>query len=227
MLQLPTSWQSNIWEEFQKSYMKNIASFICQETKTWKTIYPKVEDIFNALKYTNFKDAKVVILGQDPYHGAWQAHGLSFSVLDWVNIPPSLRNIYKELENECFLKYKDWWRSNDVSGNLEHWAKQWVLLLNSVLTVEVWKPASHSKIWWQKFTDTIIKTISKEKEWVVFLLWWAYAIGKQEFIDEEKHLVLTSPHPSPFSAYKWFHWNNHFIKCNSYLEEKWDSKIEW
>jgi uracil-DNA glycosylase len=170
---------------------------------------------------------KVVIIGQDPYHGADQAHGLSFSVPEWVKIPPSLRNIFKELEKEWFSSPSRNGDRVETSGSLVPWARQWVLLLNSVLTVEAWRPASHSKIWWQNFTDEIIKIISAEKKWVVFLLWWAFAIWKQELIDSEKHLILTSPHPSPFSAYKWFFWNMHFLETNKYLKQLWKSEIKW
>ena len=227
MFQLPPSWQSHIWEEFEKDYLKNIESFLMEEINAWKTIYPKVDDIFNTFKYTDFNDVKVVILGQDPYHGEWQAHGLSFSVQPWVKVPPSLKNIYKEIETQGFMCEAKKWENNEISWNLESWAKQWVLLLNSVLTVEASKPASHSKIWWQEFTDTVIKTISKEKKWVVFLLWWAFAIWKQKLIDDTKHLVLTSPHPSPFSVYKWFYGNMHFLESNEYLQENCMKEIIW
>lgn len=223
-MQLPKSWQKHLASECSKSYMQDIQDFLITEKKAWKTVYPKSEDIFNALKYCSFEDTKVVILGQDPYHGPGQAHGLSFSVSNWVKLPPSLKNIYKEIESEWFLREDG---GKQVSWNLEPWAKQWVLLLNSVLTVEASKPASHSKIWWQNFTDTIIETISNEKKWVVFLLWWAFAISKQKLIDSEKHLVLTSPHPSPFSVYKWFYGNNHFIDTNRYLETNWKAPIKW
>lgn len=227
MLQLPKSWLPHIWEELKKDYMKDIDSFFREEIKAWKTIYPDSKNIFNAFKYTDFEKIHVVILGQDPYHGAWQAHGLSFSVLDWVKVPPSLKNIYKEIESQGFPSPSRRGGWGEVSGNLETWARQWVLLLNSVLTVEAWKPASHSKIWWQQFTDTVIKTISDKKKWVVFLLWWAFAIGKQELINTDKHLVLTSPHPSPFSVYKWFYGNMHFLETNKYLQENWKKEIIW
>ena len=221
MKQLPTSWFPYLWSEMEKEYMKDIQSFLEQESLAWKTIYPGVKDIFNAFEYTSFEDIRVVILGQDPYHGQDQAHGLSFSVPTWMKIPPSLRNIYKELENEF------WSRNTSDNGNLEPWTKQWVLLLNSVLTVEAWKPASHSKIWWQNFTDEVIKTISDKKTWVVFLLWWAFAIWKQELINSEKHLILTSPHPSPFSAYKWFFGNMHFKMVNEHLKKQGWVEIKW
>jgi len=221
MIQLSESWLKHIWWEFEKDYMKEIQSFLAGEIQSWKSIYPHAKDIYNAFNYTSFDDVHVVILGQDPYHGPWQAQGLSFSVPNWVKVPPSLKNIYKEIEDEFGIK-KDF-----SNGNLQSWAEQWVLLLNSVLTVENSKPASHSKIWWQKFTDTVIQTISNKKKWVVFLLWWAFAVWKQELIDDDAHLILTSPHPSPFSVYKWFYWNMHFLKCNEYLQENWKKEIVW
>jgi uracil-DNA glycosylase len=201
--------------------MKEIKSFLVSEISKWKVIYPNPRDIFNALNYCKFEDTKVVIIGQDPYHGPNQAHWLSFSVRDSVKVPPSLQNIYKELEDEFWIK-KDF-----SNGNLENWTKQWVLLLNSVLSVEAWSPASHSKIWWQNFTDEIIKVVSSEKSWVVFLLWWAFAIGKKDLVDSTKHLVLTSPHPSPFSVHKWFFGNMHFLETNEYLEQNWKEWINW
>jgi len=201
--------------------LKDIKQFLVSEISSGKQIYPHPKDIFSAFNYTSFGDLKVVIIGQDPYHGPWQAHGLSFSVPKWIKVPPSLKNIYKELEDEF------WEKMDFKNGNLEPWTKQWVLLLNSVLTVESWQPASHSKIWWQNFTDEVIKTISDKKDWIVFLLWWAFAIWKNKLIDQKKHLVLTSPHPSPFSVHKWFFWNMHFLETNEYLEENWKSIIDW
>jgi len=215
------SWKKYLSEELEKPYMKDIEEFLLSEKKNWKIIYPQSDDILNALNYCDFDDVKVVILWQDPYHGEWQAHWMSFSVQDWVRVPPSLKNIYKEIEGELRIE------KNKENWNLEWRAKQWVLLLNSVLTVEAWKPASHSKIWWQQFTDTIIRTISQEKRWVVFLLWWAFSIWKQELLDGKKHLILTSPHPSPLSVYKWFYGNMHFKKCNEYLEKNNKSIIRW
>lgn len=220
-IKLNKSWRKHLKWEFEKQYMKDIKSFLATEIDAGKTIYPHPKDIFNALNSCDFHDIKVVILGQDPYHWAKQANWLSFSVRDWVKVPPSLQNIYKELEDEFWIK-KDF-----TNGNLEPWAQQWVLLLNSVLSVEASKPASHSKIWWQNFTDKIIQTISDKKQWVVFLLWWAFAIWKKELIDESQHLVLTSPHPSPFSAYKWFYGNMHFQKCNTYLQKQRKKEILW
>ena len=215
MTQLSPSWKSAIWSELNKQYFLDIQNFLKSEIKSAKTIYPQQDDIFNALKLTDFNDIKVVILGQDPYHGPWQAHGLSFSVQEWVKVPPSLKNIYKEI-----------WVDRE-SWDLTSWAKQWVLLLNAILTVEAWQPASHSKIWWWNFTDEIIRQISAKQEWVIFLLWWAFAGAKKELIDINKHLILTAPHPSPLSAYKWFFWCWHFTQVNEYLKEKWESEIMW
>ncbi len=221
MIQIEKSWLKYLGLEFEKQYMKDIKKFLKNEIQSWKIIYPHPKDIFNALNSCSFDDTKVVILGQDPYHGPWQAHGLSFSVQQWVKVPPSLQNIYKELEDEFGI------RKDFSNGNLEAWAQQWVLLLNSVLTVEAGSPASHSKIGWQQFTDTIIETLSREKSWLVFLLWGAYAIGKKDLIDPQKHLILTSPHPSPFSVHKWFFWNMHFLECNEYLQEQNKKEIIW
>jgi len=215
MIQLSPAWKQVIWSEFNKQYFKDIQDFLVSEKDSGKIIYPDNKNIFNALNITDFNDIKVVILGQDPYHWTWQAHGLSFSVQDWVKIPPSLRNIHKEI----WVERK--------SGNLTSWAEQWVLLLNAILTVEAWQPASHSKIWWWKFTDEIIRQISLKREWVIFLLWWAFAQQKKELIDSDKHLILTAPHPSPFSAYKWFFWCWHFTQLNEYLKNKWEEEIEW
>lgn len=220
MLQIPKTYQDILSEEIKKDYFKKIISFLDSEKKSWKIIYPEEKNIFNALKLTNFEDVKVVILGQDPYHWEWQAHGLSFSVPEWIKPPPSLKNIFKEIQSDI-------WEHKISGWNLANWAKQWVLLLNAVLSVEKGKAASHSKIWWQNFTDEIIKQISDKKENVVFLLWWAFAQSKENLIDNSKHLVLKTTHPSPFSAYRWFLWSKHFSKTNNYLEKKWIKKIVW
>ncbi len=220
-IKLPNSWLKYLKWEFKKPYFKEIKTFLEKEIKNWKTIYPHPKNIFNALNTTSFDDVKVVILGQDPYHWVNQAHWLSFSVPNWVTPPPSLKNIYKEIENDLKIK-KDF-----TNWNLTSWAKEGVLLLNAILTVEAKKPASHSKIWWQNFTDKIIKTISKEKKWVIFLLWWNFAKQKELLIDSDKHYILKAPHPSPFSAYSWFFWCKHFSKTNKILEKNWKQKINW
>ena len=216
MLKIPSSWSEILKLETEKEYYKNIIDFLNSEKKDWKIIYPEEKNIFNALELTKFEDIKVVILGQDPYHQKWQAHWLSFSVPDWVKIPPSLRNIYKEL-----------WKLNEQNWDLTSWAKQWVLLLNAILTVEDSKPASHSKIGWEKFTDNIISQISEKKENVVFLLWWAFAKSKAKLINSEKHLILETSHPSPLWSYRWFLWSKCFLECNEFLEKKGTKKIIW
>lgn len=221
MKKLNNSWLKILEKEFEKNYFKEIKKILETEKKTKKIIFPAEENIFSALNSTKFENIKVVLLWQDPYHGEWQAHWLSFSVAKWIKIPPSLRNIYKEIESDLGIK-KDY-----ENPNLESWAKQWVLLLNAVLTVEKWQPASHSKIGWQNFTDEIIKQISDKKENVVFLLWWAFAQWKKSLIDEKKHLILKTTHPSPFSAYRWFLGSKHFSKTNDYLEKNWKEKINW
>ena len=172
MLEFTISWSIYLNSELDKPYMKNIWSFLEGVIKAWKTIYPDSQNIFNALNTTSIDDVKVVILWQDPYHWVNQAHWLSFSVQEWVKSPPSLKNIFKEIK-------EDIWTPIPESWDLSKWANQGVLLLNSILSVEVSKPASHSKIWWQDFTDEIIKTISKERNGVIFLLWWAYAQNKR------------------------------------------------
>lgn len=220
MIQLHESWLTYLWEEFEKPYFKKIKEFLETEIKAGKIIYPHPKNIFNALNTTHFDNVKVVIIGQDPYHGPGQAHGLSFSVQDWVRQPPSLKNIFKEINN-------DLWKEIPESWNLTRWAKQGVLLLNAVLTVEASTPTSHANIGWQTFTDEVIKTISREKSWVVFLLWWAYAQNKKELIDTSKHFVLEAPHPSPFSAHRWFLGCKHFSKTNEILKKQWQKDIIW
>lgn len=184
------------------------------------TIYPPKELIFRALELTPFENIKVVILGQDPYHGEGEANGLAFSVNKGVELPPSLRNIYEELKSDMGIKIPN-------HGDLTSWAKQGVLLLNSVLTVEKDKPASHRNIGWEEYTDSIIKKISDKKENIVFILWGKYAQSKKDFIDERKHLVISSPHPSPFSANKGFFGSKPFSKTNTYLKSKGKKEIDW
>lgn len=216
-------------EQFELPYFSQIKHFLLAEKQAGKTIYPAWANIFKAFDLTPWDKVKVVILWQDPYHGVGQAMGLSFSVPEWVTLPPSLKNIYKELELEglitpdpSLLK-----RGDQRSGDLTRWAEQWVLLLNSILTVRAGEAASHSKIGWQQFTDEVIRTISEQKSGVVFLLRGNYSIGKKALIDQTKHHVLTSVHPSPLSAYNGWFGCNHFRLCNEYLEKNGNSPIQW
>jgi len=188
-------------------------------SSVWGTFHP--ENLFQAFWLTPFSQVKVVILGQDPYHGPGQAHGLCFSVPDDVKLPPSLQNIYKEIETDLGVK-KDF-----QSGNLEAWAKQGVFLINAILSVVAHNPASHRARGWEKFTDTVIKTISEKRDHVAFVLWGNYARGKKNLIDIKKHLVLEAPHPSPFSAFSGFFGSRPFSQINSYLREHGQSEIEW
>ncbi len=210
-IKIDNSWKKILFDEFQKDYFLEIKKKLINDINNWKVIYPKWSDIFNAFNQTSFDNVKVVILWQDPYHWEWESHWLCFSVQDWIKIPPSLRNIFKELQSdiEGFVVPNSW--------NLEYWAKQWVLLLNSSLTVIKDNPNSHKDIWRQFFTDTMIKKLSLEKKWLVFLLRWAYAQTKIPLIDQAKHLILQTTHPSPFSAHKGFLWSKHFSKTNDYL----------
>lgn len=212
-------WDDILKEEINKEYFKNILVFLREEYLN-KEIFPPQNEIFKAFTLTSFKDLKVVILGQDPYHGEGQAEGLSFSVKEGIKKPPSLKNIYKEL-------YDDLGVSETSSGSLKSWAKEGVLLLNSVLTVEKDKAASHKTLGWDKFTDTVIKKISAEKEHVVFILWGNFAKGKEAFIDNDKHFVITSSHPSPFSAYSGFFGSKPFSKTNLFLKSKAIKEINW
>ena len=212
---LEKSWNKILKTELEKTYFKEIEKKLEEDYNTWITIYPKKEDIFKAFEKTSFEEVKVVILWQDPYHWEWQAQGFCFSVPEWTKLPPSLKNIYKELWNE------------NTNWDLTKWTKQWVFLLNAILTVQAWKPASHAKIGWEKFTDKVIETISNEKDWVIFLLWWAFAQSKKKLIDTSKHIVLETSHPSPFSAHKWFLWSWCFKEVNKILKERWEKEIDW
>lgn len=221
MINIDPSWKSFFNEEQKKRYYIDIMQFLISEQQQNKTIYPPQEDIFNAFNYCAKNDIKVVIIGQDPYHDKGQAHGLSFSVQPYVKIPPSLRNIYKEL-------------SSDIPGFeipnhgfLKSWAEQGVLLLNTSLTVQAHKPASHSKIGWEIFTDSVIKHINNELNSLVFLLWGSHAQTKSVFIDESKHKILKSAHPSPFSAHRGFLGNKHFSETNKWLKEHNIKEINW
>ena len=214
------NWKEWIATEQKKDYFKNLSDFIKEERKQYK-IYPPETEVFQAFNWCDLDNVKVVILGQDPYHGLGQANGLAFSVNDGITFPPSLRNIFIEVE-------KDTGEPIPIGGNLERWAKQGVLLLNDVLTVREKQPGSHQKKGWEQFTDAVIEKLSDEKEGLVFLLWGNYAQKKGKKIDATKHLVLTSGHPSPMSANqgKWFG-NQHFSKTNAYLVQHNKTPIEW
>lgn len=220
MVNLEASWLNHLEHEFSKDYMVNLKSFLQTELESGKVIYPHGKDIFNAFNLATFNNLKVVVIGQDPYHGPGQAHGLSFSVKPGVRVPPSLVNIYKELQDDVGM-------SIPTHGHLESWAKQGVLLLNSTLTVERSKAASHQKKGWEEFTDTVIDVINKEKENIVFLLWGSPAQRKGARVDQSKHLVLKAPHPSPLSAYRGFFGCKHFSQANKYLESKGIAAINW
>lgn len=218
-VKIEASWQEALKTEFDKTYFQDLTAKIKNLYQT-NTIYPHPKNIFNAFNLCPFLQVKVVILGQDPYHGPSQAHGLSFSVPDGVKTPPSLQNIYKELHDDI---------GKDIpnSGNLEHWAKQGILLLNATLTVQASEAGSHQGLGWETFTDSVIKTISDKKEHIVFILWGKYAGAKASLIDKNKHLILLAPHPSPFSAYTGFFGSKPFSKTNSYLKEHGLEIINW
>jgi uracil-DNA glycosylase len=220
-LTLESSWLEQLKDEFEKEYMIRLKTFLTEEKQNGFTIYPKGADIFNAFNQTPFAQLKVVILGQDPYHGANQAHGLSFSVQKGVNPPPSLKNIYKELLTDIpgFVLPNH--------GDLTYWAQQGVLLLNATLTVRAASPGSHQKKGWEIFTDTVIRKISEEKEGVIFLLWGKFAQAKTELIDEGKHHVLKAAHPSPYSADSGFFGCKHFSKTNAVLVKDGRAPIDW
>lgn len=214
-------WQEFIKKEQQKTYYKNLQQFIDQEITAGKSIYPSEEDRFKAFSLTELKNTKVVILGQDPYHGEGQAHGLSFSVPKGVKLPPSLRNIYKELADDLC------WDNLPENGDLSEWAKQGVLLINTVLTVEKSNAGSHAKRGWEQFTNNVIQHINDNNEGVVFLLWGSYAIKKSTLIDSNKHHILTAVHPSPLSAYRGFFGCQHFSKTNNLLIVQNKTPINW
>lgn len=218
-VRIEESWKKHLAPEFEKPYFIQLTDFVRYAYQT-STVYPAAKNIFNAFEHTPFDKVKVVIIGQDPYHGPNQAHGLSFSVPDGQKIPPSLVNIYKEIENETGKKMP-------ASGNLTRWADQGVLLLNATLTVESGKAASHQGHGWEEFTDAVIRELNEKGEHLVFILWGAPAQRKGRFIDRNKHLVLESPHPSPLSAYRGFFGNNHFSKANDYLTAHHQKPIEW
>jgi uracil-DNA glycosylase len=217
---LDPSWNQRLLPELEQPYMQNLRGFLADEKKAGNLIYPPGPEIFNALNTTPFDNVKVVILGQDPYHGPGQAHGLCFSVQPGVRTPPSLQNIYKELNRDMGLSIPN-------HGTLTHWADQGVLLLNSTLTVQATLAGSHQNKGWETFTDKIIEHINHEKEHVVFLLWGRYAQKKGAVIDTQKHCVLKTTHPSPLSAYRGFLGCRHFSQTNAYLQQHGLTPIEW
>ena len=214
------SWKQELKEEFEKEYFKGLVGFLKQEKANGKVIYPPGKQIFNAFNFTPFGNVKVVIIGQDPYYNFGQAHGLCFSVLDGVKVPPSLVNIFAEINNDLNIPVPK-------SGNLEKWAKQGVLLLNAALTVEAEKPMSHSKAGWQFLTDSVIEHVSKNRDKVVFLLWGAFAQNKEALIDSNKHKILKAVHPSPLSAHRGFLGCKHFSQANNWLVENGLPTIDW
>lgn len=219
-VKIEASWKEVLESEFRKSYFTQIADHLKIEKQQGKTIYPAGSLIFHAFDKTPFQNVKVVILGQDPYHGPRQAHGLSFSVQKGIQPPPSLVNIFKELQNDVGMLIPD-------HGNLEKWSGQGVLLLNASLTVRAQEPMSHSKIGWHYFTNSVITKISDQRKHVVFMLWGKFAQEKEALIDTKKHLVLKSAHPSPLSANAGFFGNRHFSKANAYLIQHCIDPINW
>jgi uracil-DNA glycosylase len=219
-VKLEAGWKAALREEFEKPYMRELGDFLRSEKAAGKEIYPPGPLIFNALNSTPLAQTKVVIIGQDPYHGPGQAHGLCFSVQPEVKTPPSLLNIYKELKRDLNIDIPS-------HGNLQRWAEQGVLLLNTSLTVEHGIAGSHAKIGWQAFTDKVIEVVSQQQERLVFLLWGAHAQSKEKLIDVSKHLVLKSVHPSPLSAHRGFIGNGHFSRCNKFLQQHDLSPIDW
>ncbi|RLD24977.1 MAG: uracil-DNA glycosylase [Bacteroidetes bacterium] len=212
-------WKEILWEEFQSSYFSDLKKFLVEEKKN-HTIYPPGNLIFNAFKHTPFDELKAVILGQDPYHGTGQAHGLCFSVPPGIRQPPSLVNIFKELHSDLDIPIPQ-------HGNLENWADQGIMLLNATLSVRAGQAGSHQNKGWETFTNRVIEVISAQKSRVVFLLWGKYAQAKESLIDGQKHLVLKAAHPSPFSAHNGFMGCKHFSKTNAYLEQQGIPGIDW
>ena len=217
---LEDSWKEKLIEEFKKDYMQSLSEFLRSEISKNKIIFPPGKKIFNALNLTSFENVKVVILGQDPYHGYNQAHGLSFSVEKGIKPPPSLKNIFKELESDLGIKQPD-------HGNLERWCDEGVLLLNSILTVEKSKPASHANVGWERFTDEILSALNDLKKNVVFILWGKKAQEKGHFINTKNHLIIKSTHPSPYSANNGFFGSKPFSKTNIYLKKNNIQEINW
>lgn len=219
-IQIEKSWKNRLLPEFDTDYMKQLKSFLSEQYRKKKTIYPKGAEYFSALNLTPFEKVRVVILGQDPYHGPNQAHGLSFSVKPGVDTPPSLVNIYKELKADIGCEIPK-------HGYLQAWAEQGVLLLNATLTVEAGRAGSHQKKGWEQFTDRIVELLNEEREHLVFILWGSYAQKKGEKIDRKKHFVIESPHPSPLSAHRGFLGSKPFSKANAYLKKSGLEPIDW
>lgn len=219
-VKIEESWKNILRDEFSKTYFLNIVNHLRMEKASGKIIYPPGQLMFNAFNLVPFDKVKVVIIGQDPYHGEGQAHGLCFSVQNGIKPPPSLVNIFKELHDDIGLQIP-------ASGNLENWARQGVMLLNASLTVRKNEPMSHSKIGWSQFTDMVIRKLSSEREHLVFILWGKFAQEKQELIDETKHLVLKASHPSPYSANQGFFGCKHFSKTNQYLVANGIDPVDW
>lgn len=219
-VRLEPSWRARLEPEFSKDYMRALKDFLSAERAARKSIFPRASEFFAALDHTPFEKVKVVILGQDPYHGPGQAHGLCFSVRPGVDVPPSLVNIYKELESDLGIP-------RAKHGYLLSWAEQGVLLLNATLSVEAGKAGSHQNRGWERFTDAVIHALNEEREGLVFVLWGSYAQKKGAFIDAHKHLVLKGPHPSPLSAHRGFLGCKHFSKINQYLKSTGKEPIDW
>ncbi|MGE0631001.1 MAG: uracil-DNA glycosylase [Pseudobdellovibrionaceae bacterium] len=219
-VRLNKSWKAHIGDQFENPKMQNLKKFLQEEYKKGKTIFPKGPEYFAALEHTPFEKVKVVILGQDPYHGPGQAHGLSFSVRKGIPLPPSLLNIFKELKNDLGIFISK-------HGFLESWADQGVLLLNAVLTVEQSRAASHQGKGWEEFTDRIIRELNDKRDGIVFILWGSYAQKKGSFIDRKRHLVIESPHPSPLSSHRGFFGSKPFSKANEYLKSHSQKPINW
>lgn len=218
-LNIGSDWRQLLNDEFEKPYFTQLTHFVEEEYRN-ETVFPPKNQIFQAFNLCPVSETRVVILGQDPYHDVNQAHGLCFSVNEGVKIPPSLKNIYKELQSDCGIQFP-------AHGNLEHWARQGVLLINATLTVRAHEAGSHQKKGWEQFTDSAIKLLAREKKNIVFLLWGAYAGKKEGLINSTDHLILKSVHPSPLSAHRGFLGNQHFSKTNKYLRRKGLKEIDW
>ncbi len=219
-IRLEDSWKARLQDEFGQPYMASLRQFLLERKRAGAVVYPPGNLIFNALDSTPFDRVRVVILGQDPYHGPGQAHGLCFSVREGVDLPPSLRNIYQELADDLGCRQPE-------SGNLQHWAEQGVLLLNAVLTVERGRAGAHQGKGWERFTDRVVAELNAHRNALVFMLWGSYAMKKGAAIDRGRHLVLTAPHPSPLSAHRGFFGCRHFSKANAWLERHGEQPIDW